>query len=373
MSIEFKTPDFLSGSSAEEIHSRMMNNLPTDIDDMPGGFAYDFTMPTALEKSELIQFHLVRTLMLMFPMWAWGDWLDYHASATGIVRREAGYSYGTIMVTGDAGTVIPINTIFCTPSVNNKPSIQFFATEETVINDSGSAIVHIKAADSGKMGNVSARTITMMFRPINGIKSVINNEKTTGGTEKETDEALRSRIQEANESEPSYVGNNSDYIRWAKEVVGVGAVTVIPEWDGPGSVKLVVSDSNGLPANELILSAIYDYIMKPNAPLERKAPIGAAVTVVAPETIRINYAGSVSLREGFKLETVLKTFRKNLISYYENARMEGVIKYAKVCAVLINTDGISDFIGLLINGEEKNIILSQEQFPETSRFDFVIT
>lgn len=72
---EFVPPDFVSGSNPEEIQERMMNNLPADIDDMPGGFPYDFTMPTALEKSELIQFHLVRTLMLMFPMWAWDDGL----------------------------------------------------------------------------------------------------------------------------------------------------------------------------------------------------------------------------------------------------------------------------------------------------------
>lgn len=60
---EFVAPDFVSGSNPEEIQERMMNNLPADIDDMPGGFPYDFTMPTALEKSELIQFHLVLSLI----------------------------------------------------------------------------------------------------------------------------------------------------------------------------------------------------------------------------------------------------------------------------------------------------------------------
>ena len=83
---EFVAPDFVSGSNPEEIQERMMNNLPADIDDMPGGFPYDFTMPTALEKSELIQFHLVRTLMLMFPMWAWDEWLDLHGRQKGISR-----------------------------------------------------------------------------------------------------------------------------------------------------------------------------------------------------------------------------------------------------------------------------------------------
>lgn len=70
---DFVPPEFVSDSNPEDIQERMMTSLPADIDDMPGGFPYDFTMPTALEKSELIQFHLVRTIMLMFPMWSWGE------------------------------------------------------------------------------------------------------------------------------------------------------------------------------------------------------------------------------------------------------------------------------------------------------------
>ena len=72
MSYEFTPPEFVDGAEPEEIQQRMMDALPDGIDDMPGGFPYDFTMPTAIEKSELIQFHLVRTLMLMFPQYARG-------------------------------------------------------------------------------------------------------------------------------------------------------------------------------------------------------------------------------------------------------------------------------------------------------------
>lgn len=56
MQPEFNRPEFLEGNSAEEIHERMMNNLPDDIDDMPGGFPYDMTMPAALEKRRNYQF-----------------------------------------------------------------------------------------------------------------------------------------------------------------------------------------------------------------------------------------------------------------------------------------------------------------------------
>ncbi len=49
---EFMAPDFVAGQSAEEVHARMMAALPLDIDRTPGGFPYDLTYPTALEKSE---------------------------------------------------------------------------------------------------------------------------------------------------------------------------------------------------------------------------------------------------------------------------------------------------------------------------------
>ena len=75
---EFSAPEFVSGSSAEEIHARMMEALPDDIDDMPGGFPYDFTMPAAMEKDEFINFHMIRALMIAFPQYSWDDWLDLH-------------------------------------------------------------------------------------------------------------------------------------------------------------------------------------------------------------------------------------------------------------------------------------------------------
>ena len=78
MQPEFLRPDFLEDCSVDDIHRRMMNNLPEDIDDMPGGFAYDLTRPTAIEKSEMLEFYMVRAIMAMFPQYAWDEHLDLH-------------------------------------------------------------------------------------------------------------------------------------------------------------------------------------------------------------------------------------------------------------------------------------------------------
>ena len=51
-SYPYTPPPFLQGQSADQIHSRMLENLPADIDKSQGNIPWDFTRPSALEKAE---------------------------------------------------------------------------------------------------------------------------------------------------------------------------------------------------------------------------------------------------------------------------------------------------------------------------------
>lgn len=126
---EFTAPDFMLGNSVEEIHRRMMESLPADIDDMPGGFPYDFTMPAAIEKSELINFTLMRALMVVFPQYAWGEWLDLHGSQAGLIRHEPVRASGYLTIRGMEGTEIPKGSMFCVPAKGDAPAVCFAADE----------------------------------------------------------------------------------------------------------------------------------------------------------------------------------------------------------------------------------------------------
>lgn len=369
---EFVSPDFISGNSAEEIQSRMMNSLPAGIDDMPGGFPYDFTMPTALEKSELIQFHLVRTLMLMFPMWAWDEWLDYHAETIGITRRSATCAECDLMITGTPGTQIPAGSGFATQAKDNESSIVFYTSDSAEIALDGTVKVHVVCSTPGRKGNVAAGTIILMLKKITGIDSLTNEFAATGGVDRESDESLRERIQEANEADmASFVGNNSDYIRWAKEVPGVGSVNVIPLAHGNGTVELVISSDNGEPADEELLKNVYDYIISPNEPLNRKAPIGATLSVVAPETMVINYTANIALKGGYAKETVIADFKDRLRNCYEEAQIEGILRYTRLAGILSATDGVKDFETFSVNGSEENIMVGEARYLKTGTVEFV--
>lgn len=369
---EFISPSFIEENDPDTIHKRMLEALPSDIDDMPGGFPWDFTRPTANIKSELIQFHLVQTIMMMFPAWSWGEYLDLHASAAGLSRKQGGKARGKVTVEGAEGTVIPKGTIFVTLATETTPSVEFETEEEGVVGTEGEIEIDVAAIEAGIIGNVPGYTITLMSKPIKGISAINNMSSIAGGTEEEDDEALRERVQEVNEEEElSFTGNNGDYRRWAKEVVGVGDATVIAEWNGPSTVKLIITDSNGQPANEFIIQSVIDYIMSDKEPLKRLAPIGAILTVTAPTVLSLSYSGRIVLTEEYNMEEVKNNFRKNLLEYYKVAKEERTLKYNKVHAVLSDTEGIADFTEFKINGAVENIILEESAYPETTALVFM--
>ena len=362
----FVPPAWLEGQDAETIHARMMQNLPDDIDDTEGGFPWDFTKPTALEKAELLEFHMMETTKIMHYMFSYGIYLDYHAKAVGITRKEASRASGNLQITGSPGTVIPNGFLFAVPASGDTAAITFHTTEEATINTDGEATVPIQATETGTIGNVAADTIIIMVSPsISGIERITNLESTSGGAAEEDDESLRSRIGEICEaSDASFVGCDNDYSRWAKEINGVGDVIVIAEWNGPGTVKVVVMDANGQPANDKIIEDVENHIMAPNDRRARLAPIGATVTITAPTTVDIDVACDLTIAPGEDYTAIVANIGESLKDYFETAQKEGIIKRNRIGSIVIGTDGVADYANLTLNGETGNITLALDEYPK---------
>lgn len=376
----FVLPEWHRGEAAEQIQARMMGRLPADIDNIEGGFPYDFTMPTALEEDEIMNFFLIETLKIMFPMWSYGQYLNWHAKGVGITRRPANKASGTITVTGVPGTTIPAGTVFCVPAVSDTPAIEYTTDEAATISspepdgngntpEYGAVEIPVTAAVGGTACNVPADTIVIMSSPITGVVSITNEEAITGGTAEEDDDSLYERIALQEQNGESFVGNDADYIRWAKEVNGVGTVLIDTQYEEehPNWVKLVILDANGQPANEQILEAVYDHIMGPNnRENERLAPIGAVLFVEAPAgcSLTISVKG-LELEEGATVEDVIRRFKENLEKYYIEAKEEGEVRWNMVHAIFTQTEGVEDFENLSVNGGTFNITVEVEDYPVT--------
>ena len=209
-----------------------------------------------------------------------------------------------------------------------------------------------------------------------GITAIKNPEKASGGTEEESDDSLRARIMEIEQGlDTGFVGCDADYIRWSKEVPGVGTSFVIANWNPEvkNSVKLVVLDANGEPANDHILELVYNHIMSPEDRLSRKAPIGAILTVVAPVMKEIAYSLSATLEDGYDATTVADSISKAIQEYYIKAKSEGLVQYIHIHAIITQAPGIYDFTNLTMNGGIENIAIALDQYPVTVSIDLGIS
>lgn len=371
MQPEFIKPDFMEGTSVDEIHRRMMENLPDDIDDMPGGFPYDMTRPTAVEKSELIDFHLARALMIAFPQYAWGEWLDLHGQQVHLTRHEAVCATGTVTVTGNAGIEVAAGTIFCT-TATDVPSIEYASNEVAVIPESGSVDIEVTAVVPDVSSNTKADTVILLLKPINGITAITNRENITGGTERETDNDFYDRIAVEYSNSLTYLGNDTDYKRWAKEA-GAGDCIVDPAWDGPGTVRLVLVDGNCQPANAELINAVFDHIVSPNDRSARLLPTGCAELTCAPATVvSVNYTctGIVFDPALTSLEQITAAFDALVKTKYEEAKANDVLRYNDIRPLLADIEGVTDFASFLMNGSMENIMLKNIEYPATGTIAF---
>lgn len=372
MQPEFSMPDFMLNNSAEEIHERMMNSLPADIDDMPGGFPFDFTMPAALEKDELINYHMVRALMIAFPQYAWDEWLDLHGKQVHLERHQAQKASGKVMIEGISGTKLQAGTVFCTPATDTGPSIEYSSDSAIEIGDEGYALINVTAVISGVDSNTGPNTVTLMSKPNRYVSKVNNPAAITGGTERESNDSFYDRIAAEYDNSLTYLGNDRDFIRWAKEA-GAGDCVVVPAAEGPGTVKLVLIDSNGQPANEELVNNVYEHIVSPDDRSKRLLPTACAKLICGPaETVNINYSISgIVYDEGITgIAKIKEDFAKFVKDVYANAKEQGVLRYNDVRPVIKGIAGVTDFDLFLMNGEMKNINLESEEYPATGSLDF---
>lgn len=368
---EFSNPDFIENNTAEEIHERMMNNMPSDIDDMQGSFPYDFTMPAALEKDEFINYHLVRAIMIAFPQYAWDEWLDLHGQQVHIGRHQPDKAYGHVKVVGTAGTIIFAGTIFCTTATDTGPSIEFESIEDSVIGDTGEVLIAVSAVESGTASNVGENSVVLMAKPNKNIISVNNPEPIIGGTERESNDNYYDRIAAEYDSSMTYLGTDADYIRWAKQA-GAGDCIVVPVAEGPGTVKLILVDGNGQPANEKLVQDVYNYIVSTEDRSKRLLPTACAKLICASATtIKINYViGGLLYDETTSIEQIKIDFSEKIKEVYTVAKHNGILRYNDVRPIIKGIAGLIDYEEFLMDGSTENIKLENEEYPETGELNF---
>lgn len=217
--------------------------------------------------------------------------------------------------------------------------------------------VLVTAVEAGQAGNVSANAITEVLTPIAGV-TVNNALPTTGGSDPETDFALRTRLLDAYRGQGA--GNPGDYRRWAGSRAGVGRVTVIPVWDGPGTVLIVLYDNTGQPVSTAIVNDVQTFLDPVDGAAEGYAPIGINVTVTTPTVLDITISADIEPEPGYSLDgtsgtTPLRQELKDAVNaYLRTIESGGEVVRVQVEARLVDVHGVHDVANVTLSGAGAN-------------------
>lgn len=201
--------------------------------------------------------------------------------------------------------------------------------------------VEVQAEVAGKRGNVLAGAINKLVTPITFVTAISNPVAATGGLDRESDRLFLGRFLIETRTK-SRGGNDVDYEIWARETPGVslGAVSVLAEWNGYGTVKVVIINADNSIPDASIVGKVYAYI-------QTKRPIGADVTVQSATPANIEARFTLTAKVGYSLASVQQVARQAIISYLNSITVggeEGLILFYRVQqAALDNTEGIETF------------------------------
>ena len=358
-------PDYLDETVTTEdnIRQRMLDRVPSTVDKSEGSYIWDSISPVAVELV-FVAMMAQKVLELGFAQTTNGDYLDMRAEEHGVSRRAAVAATGTIQITGTAGKVISSGLKVATEADTSSgiASIEFTTAADVTLDTNGTGLVAITASEAGASGNIAAGKIVVLVTSNSNIKSVTNPAATTGGVDEEDDDSLRARYLEYVRT-PGTSGNITDYRQWAMSISGVSDAKVIPLWNGPGTVKVVILGPNKMPPDASLVSSVQEYIAPTNTG-ERKAPIGATVTVVAAQSISISVVATVLLDSSVSvsLAEIKEKFTAALASYLADMAFKAdTIRYARIGSLLIEQTGVVDYVDLTVNGGTGNIPITETQ------------
>ncbi len=336
----------------ENILNDMLERIPNDIDKRPGSVIYDALAPAAYKLAEA--YFLLRNYVdLFFADTAVGEYLSRRTAELGVMRHQATKAIRKIVTTGpvDIGTRWGLEDT--TYVINEKISDTEYKAE---------------CEQPGTIGNVYSGPLYNIDN-ISGITAELTDVLIPGEDE-ESDESLRQRYFSTLVSQ-AFGGNIADYKEKVSALPGVGGVKVEPVWNGGGTVKLIIIDSEYNKPSDMLINEIQTAV----DPVQNQgkgygiAPIGHVVTVVGVEEVTIDIESEITLQTGYTWDDVKPAVEAAINGYFAELRSQWadsetlVVRISQIEVRVLAINGIVDIQNTKLNGQQQNIELGPYEIP----------
>ena len=261
----------------------------------------------------------------------------------------------------------------CIPSDVNIPEATEFSIGEmtySITENLGDGFYSMTCSESGENGNnINDDVIPIEY--VEDLEEIEAVEVIVYGTEDEDEESLRERYFESF-TEAAFGGNKADYKEKAKDIEKVGACKVYPVWNGGGTVKLAILDSQYNEASSEIINEVQNtFDPTKDGTGVGIAPIGHIVTVSTPEVKRINVDVQIEYIEDYTWDDIKETFTENLAEYLKNvikneweAKDTMTVRSGQIESMLLDMEGVDNVLSVKIDGKTGNCIIDCDYIPK---------
>lgn len=338
------------------IMQKMLDRVPNTFDKREGSIIYDALAPAAAELAQLyIEMGVV--LNQTFADTATDEYLEKRCAERGIIRTPA--TYAVVQGEFTPSNVDVLGERFSCGIYNYK------VTEKTETE----GVYQLTCETSGSEPNaVSGQLIPINY--INGLQTATITSILIPGEDTEDDESLRERYFDSLSSQ-AFGGNVADYKQKTKAIDGVGGVKVTPVWNGGGTVLLTITASDYSVPTETLIDKVQSLIDPTQNGGEGKgiAPIGHVVTVRSVEAREIIIETQITYQNGWDWESAHGYIESTIDDYFRSLSEEWedtnniVVRISAVEQRILACPGVLDIQDTLLNGEARNLQLSEYEIP----------
>lgn len=350
-----------SGETYEQILQRMLARVPGDIDKREGSIIYDALAPAAVEI-----YHLYQQLMMIvdesFADTASREYLLKRCAERGLYAKPA--------------TAAVVKGSFTPPEIDvllqkfNLDGVNYVAVEQTA-----PGTYRLECETLGEIGNRSGGTL-LPIGYIEGLETAQIVELLVPGEEEEDTEALRKRYFASLESQ-AFGGNIADYKEKVNALDGVGGVKVYPVWNGGGTVKLVIINSEFTQPSSTLVEQVQTTIDPTQNHGEGVglAPIGHVVTVQGVTATAVNIQTTITYETGWDFAALQPYIEATIDDYFAELNAtwadseQVVVRISQIESRLLNLSGVLDIANTTLNGAATNLALLADAIPVRGTFN----
>ena len=337
----------------EEILQRCLDRIPNTIDKRQGSIIYDAIAPCCVELAQMY-IELSGIYDQVFIDTAVGEALDKLVEQNGVKRKDATYA----LRKGEFNMVVPVDNRF-------SDGENTYIVIENIVGTNNSIL---RCEQAGVVGNSYYGSLT----PITYLQGLTRAELTDiidMGDDIESDEDLRERYMES-VAAPQFGGNVSDYQNKVKSLTGVGGCKVVPIWNGGGTVKLIITNSQGGVPTSSLVNDVQEAV-DPNQDQQGLgiAPIGHIVTVEGAVARNITVSATFTLESGVDPTDIQDSVNNIVDNYFKSLSTNWdkednlIARISQLETRLLGVAGVLDITNTKMNNSTSNLSLESNEIP----------